>query len=88
MMIASRELTLRDGNDSIKIEVRIFAPECEKQGVWGCRYEVDWPNESRSVTAWGFELNSGALHRLADGRSRDLYEQLSQVRKPVLGSAR
>jgi len=55
MVIASRELMLRDGSNVIKIPVRIFTPECEKPGVWGCRYEVDWPGENRAVTAWGFD---------------------------------
>jgi hypothetical protein len=55
MVIASRELTLREGNSVIKIPVRIFAPVCENPGVWGCRYEVDWPGEDRTVTAWGVD---------------------------------
>ena len=55
MVIADRVLTLRHGADDIKIPIRIFAPVNEKPGVWGCRYEVDWPKENRVVTAWGFD---------------------------------
>jgi hypothetical protein len=55
MVIASRELTLRDGDKLIKISIRIFTPEFEKQGVWKCQYEVDWPGENHSVDAYGFD---------------------------------
>lgn len=55
MVIASRVLTLRRGANDTKIPIRIFAPFNEKPGVWGCRYEIDWPDENRAVTAWGFD---------------------------------
>jgi hypothetical protein len=45
MEIASRELTLRNGNDESKILIRIFAPECETTGAWSCRYEIEWPDK-------------------------------------------
>lgn len=55
MLIASRALTLRNPSGDIEIAIRIHAPECEKPGVWGCRYEVDWPEGTRIVDAWGFD---------------------------------
>ena len=55
MKIASRTLTLRNGENNIAIPIAIFAPECERPGVWGCRYDVGWPDGNRSVTAWGFD---------------------------------
>ena len=58
-MIANRDLFLREGDNLVRISVRIFAPEQEKPGVWGCRYEVDWPKENRAATAWGFD----GIHR-------------------------
>jgi hypothetical protein len=61
MEIASRVLTLRDGNAETKIPIRIFAPVSEKPGVCGCRYEVDWPGENRAVTAWGFDSIQAVL---------------------------
>lgn len=53
MIVASRILFFNDGSQSIEIPIRIFAPESEKPKVWGCRYEIDWPDRGRSVTAWG-----------------------------------
>ncbi|MES1155751.1 MAG: hypothetical protein ABUL48_04905 [Pseudorhodoplanes sp.] len=55
MMIASRVLTLRSGKEEIKIPIQIFAPQREKPGAWGCRYEVGWPEGKRSVTACGID---------------------------------
>jgi Domain of unknown function (DUF6968) len=55
MVIASRELTLRIENDNIKIPIRIFAPEIEKPGVCGCRYEVDWPDKKSVKTIYGID---------------------------------
>jgi Domain of unknown function (DUF6968) len=55
MVIASRELTLRIENDNIKIPIRIFAPEIEKPGVCGCRYEVDWPDKKSVKTIFGID---------------------------------
>jgi hypothetical protein len=55
MIIASRTLILRNGSTAIEIPVRIFSPECEKSKVWGCRYEIGWPDANRSVTAWGVD---------------------------------
>jgi len=55
MMIASRILTLRDGDKNIDVPISIFAPVREKPGVWACRYTVGWPGERRSVAAYGFD---------------------------------
>jgi hypothetical protein len=64
MLIASRELTLRDGGNDIKIPIRIFAPEFESPGAWSCRYEIDWPDENRVMTVWGFDGMQALLHAL------------------------
>ena len=55
MMIASRILKLREGNRDIEVPVTIFAPECEKPGVWACRYEIGWPEGGHSIAAYGFD---------------------------------
>lgn len=55
MIIARRDLMLRDGNRQRRISVRLFAPKLETSGSWACRYEVDWPGESHSITAFGFD---------------------------------
>jgi Domain of unknown function (DUF6968) len=59
--IANRELTLRGDKKDIKIPINIYAPEAEKPGVWGCRYDVGWPDGNRSVTAWGFDAIQAIL---------------------------
>ncbi len=55
MEIASRVLTLRNNQAETKIPIQIFAPEMERPGVWGCRYDVGWPDGFRSKTAWGVD---------------------------------
>ena len=55
MIIASRNLTLRDGNEVIAIPIRIYAPELEKSGAWSCRYEIDWPDKKWKMKASGFD---------------------------------
>jgi hypothetical protein len=55
MLIGSRELTLRDGNSEIKIPVRLFMPRIDTAGAWGCRYEIDWPEGTRSYAGWGID---------------------------------
>ena len=52
MQIASRKLYFM-GPPGKFIEIRIFAPESELSGSWSCRYEIDWPDRPRSMTAWG-----------------------------------
>jgi Domain of unknown function (DUF6968) len=55
MSIASRILKLRTAESEAEIAIRIFAPEIEKPGAWGCRYEVDWPEGTHAMTIWGFD---------------------------------
>jgi hypothetical protein len=55
MLIASRILTLRNGNDEIQIPVRIFAPEKSTRSSWICRYEIDWPGEKHKMEVGGVD---------------------------------
>ena len=50
MIIATRDLVLRDQARAINIPVRIHAPENAK-GDWICRFDIGWP-EGR-VERWG-----------------------------------
>jgi hypothetical protein len=50
MIIAKRDLVLRDQARTIHIPVRIYAPENTK-GDWICRFDIGWP-EGR-VERWG-----------------------------------
>ncbi len=53
MIIASRTLKLRKVGGEIEISIKVFAPECHKDGAWECRYEVAWPEGLRSYAGWG-----------------------------------
>jgi hypothetical protein len=55
MLIASRTLTLLNGNDRIRIPIRIFAPEKSTNGSWFCRYEIDWPSARHNMEIGGFD---------------------------------
>ncbi len=53
MLIASRILKLRKGNDEIPIPIRIFAPVQADGGSWFCHYEIDWPGENQRMDVGG-----------------------------------
>jgi hypothetical protein len=53
MLIASRVLTLVEGERTIELPVRIFAPERSRTGSWFCRDEVDWPGEQHKMKMGG-----------------------------------
>ena len=55
MLIASRVLTLVEGEGNIKIQIRIFSPEKSPNGSWFCRYEVDWPGEQHKMEMGGVD---------------------------------
>jgi hypothetical protein len=53
MIIADRLLHFREGEKNVKVPVRIFA---EVDGTaWSCRYEIDWPGNTRRSRAVGFD---------------------------------
>lgn len=55
MIIASRVLMLRNGNEEVKIPIQIFAPEKSPQGSWSCRYEIGWPDKKSILDVGGFD---------------------------------
>ena len=55
MLLASRVLKLRGEGGETDIAIRIFAPEMESEGAWGCRYEIDWPEGCHQMTIGGFD---------------------------------
>lgn len=55
MLIASRELTLRNGNGDIKIPVRVYSPTREATGTWACRYEIGWPDQKSNKEIFGVD---------------------------------
>ena len=54
MMIASRLLRLKGTESDTEIPIRIFTPE-QDGDAWSCRYEIDWPEGTQSMTSWGMD---------------------------------
>jgi hypothetical protein len=52
MVIATRELKLRQGSSEIPVPIRLFAPE-QRDVDWACRFEIDWPDQTTSLEAMG-----------------------------------
>ncbi len=62
MLVMTHELFLKSQPSDLRIEVRLYQPvQFDKD--WGCRYEIDWPEGPRAMTAHGLDghqhLNSG-----------------------------
>jgi hypothetical protein len=55
MVIATRTLALRYGNESRNVAVRIFPPEQEEPRAWSCAYEIDWPEGTQKSAAHGVD---------------------------------
>ena len=55
MIVATRNLTLHRADGDVEVPVRIFAPENDVLRGWGCRFEIDWPDEPTSMTARGID---------------------------------
>ena len=47
MLIAHRRLVISSPSGDIDVPVRLFQPE-QENGMWICRYEIDWPNRRKS----------------------------------------
>src|ERR1700741_1739995 len=54
MVIATRVLKLRQGSGEIPVPIRIFVPE-QREVDWACRFEIEWPNETTTLEAWGVD---------------------------------
>jgi hypothetical protein len=52
MIIATRELTLRQDAGDVIVPIRIHAPERDDR-CWKCRYEVEWPDRIFASEAYG-----------------------------------
>ena len=71
MLIASRVLTVLEGEAETKVPIRLFAPVHEGRS-WGCRYEIDWPDRQKTVTAHGVD-SAQALHIALQMVGAELY---------------
>jgi hypothetical protein len=55
MMIATRVLQLRAPERGVEIPIRLFAPQPGEHDEWVCRYEIDWPEGRRIMSACGVD---------------------------------
>jgi hypothetical protein len=63
MLIAHRTLHWKNGSQQADIAVRIFLP-AEIDGVWSCRYEIDWPDRVRTKSIPGADSMQALLGAL------------------------
>lgn len=59
-MVLVRTLNVRRDTHIHQLHIRIYAPR-EEDGVWMCRYEVDWPEGMKTMDAAGSDAIQ-ALH--------------------------
>jgi len=55
MLVATRILKLRQADGETQIPVRIYAPQPEASGSWGCRFEIAWPERPSDKTIFGVD---------------------------------
>jgi Domain of unknown function (DUF6968) len=54
VLIAYRRLIITGPSGDTEVPVRLFQPEND-EGMWICRYEIDWPSQKRSHFAGGVD---------------------------------
>src|SRR5262249_37820555 len=74
VLIAYRRLIITGPSGDTEVPVRLFQPEND-EGMWICRYEIDWPSQKRSH--FGVDSFQAADSRAADDRCRDICECVS-----------
>jgi hypothetical protein len=52
MLIAKRELRLKQPGGDVPVPVRLYAP-CESQSSWNCRIEIGWPTDPIDMEVGG-----------------------------------
>ncbi|MBX9931475.1 MAG: hypothetical protein K2Y56_08040 [Methylobacterium sp.] len=71
MIIATRLLRIRKSGAVIDVQIRIYIPEIEGTS-WKCKYEIDWPNDTRVSEGYGVD-SVQALHISLQKLGLDLY---------------
>jgi hypothetical protein len=82
MEIASRMLTLRDGDSETAIPIRLFAPEQQDPRAWSCCYEIGWPEGKKSREVWGvdsFQAIILTLHAIGTDIYTSTYHKLGNL---------
>ena len=54
MLIARRHLVVTSDSGDKEVVVQVFQPEKDEDS-WICRYEIDWPHQTSSRYAAGFD---------------------------------
>ena len=54
MVVAERRLIVTSPSGDTEVPVRLFQPEND-EGMWICRYEIEWPGQKRSHFAGGVD---------------------------------
>ena len=54
VLIAYRRLVITGPSGETEVPLRLFQPEND-DGMWICRYEIDWPGHKRSHFAGGVD---------------------------------
>ena len=81
MLIATRLLILRVGNEDVQLPIRIFSPVQEEHS-WSCRYEVDWPDGKWTMTAHGIDAIQAivsALQMIGSELYSSVYHQTGRL---------
>jgi hypothetical protein len=63
VVIARRRLIVSDASGDREVEIRLFQPE-DDNGMWICRYEIDWPDRKRSFFGAGADAFQALIHAL------------------------
>jgi hypothetical protein len=87
MVIATRVLTLRHSGADIPIAIRVFAPERDGD-AWTCRYEIDWPEGTRTTAAGGADSVQAltvALKMIGADLYSSLYHKSGKLRLTAPG---
>ena len=82
MLIAQRLLIISSPSGDIEVPVRLFQPE-EDDGMWICRYEIDWPSGRRAYFGAGVDGMQAlilALQMIGVETYRSEYHKASALR--------
>jgi hypothetical protein len=63
VLVAQRRLMISDPAGDREVAIRLYQPE-GKDGAWGCRYEIDWPDRNWSSSAWGVDSMQALIYAL------------------------
>ncbi len=56
MILATRNLKLRSDNGSeVEIPICIYLPEQTGDRAWSCKFEIEWPDYTSSLSAGGVD---------------------------------